>query len=139
MSFYVNWMNYLNSNITSKMFCASIGFKVLRIARRISDLVNMVTRVNFCWKEWKSRVTDVLVSFQYWKRSLGKTLKFADIGDKFTNLFICNSFYLILGACIFLCVYVWIYVHLMYIFYVFYILYFICVFVLMSDMNTIFA
>ena len=30
----------------------------------------------FCWYEWKSKVTNVPVSFHYWKRYLGNTLKY---------------------------------------------------------------
>ena len=39
-------MPSLDSNIPSKIFYASVGSEILRIARAIMDLTNMVPRVN---------------------------------------------------------------------------------------------
>ena len=39
-------MTYLDINIPSKIFYALIGSETLRIARTITNLINMVTRIN---------------------------------------------------------------------------------------------
>ena len=44
--FYINNMHYLDSNIPSKIFYASVGLEILRIARTTTDLINMVICVN---------------------------------------------------------------------------------------------
>lgn len=46
--FYINCMPYLNSNITSKIFYASVGSKFFRIARTVTDSINMVHISIFC-------------------------------------------------------------------------------------------
>ena len=43
--FYINRMLYLDSNIPSKTFYASISSKILRIARKTTDMINFVTPV----------------------------------------------------------------------------------------------
>ena len=44
--FYINCKSYLDSNIPSKIFSASVGSEILGIARTTIDLINMVTRDN---------------------------------------------------------------------------------------------
>ena len=39
-------MPYLGSNIPSNIFYASINFEILPIARKTSDLINMIASVN---------------------------------------------------------------------------------------------
>ena len=58
LPFYINRMPYLDSNIPSKIFYASIGSEVLRITRTTMGLINMVKR--------KSKLqVHVPVSFHY--------------------------------------------------------------------------
>lgn len=40
--FYINSMPYLDSNMLSKIFYASVGSEILRIARTTTDLIRMV-------------------------------------------------------------------------------------------------
>ena len=44
--FYINHVPYLHSKISYKMFRASVGSEIVRIARTTTYLINMVTRVN---------------------------------------------------------------------------------------------
>ena len=44
--FYINCIPYLHSKISYKMFRASVGSEIVRIARATTYLINIVTRVN---------------------------------------------------------------------------------------------
>ena len=62
-------MPYLDSNIPSKVFYASVGSEILRIAR--IDLINMVTRDDLLLIRMKKQGSEVFISCHYWKRSFG--------------------------------------------------------------------
>ena len=44
--FYIKCLPYLESNIPSKIFYASISYDFLRIVRTATDLINLATPVN---------------------------------------------------------------------------------------------
>ena len=44
--FYINRLPYMDSNITSKTFCASISSEILHISGTTTDLIIMVARAN---------------------------------------------------------------------------------------------
>ena len=56
-------MLYLDGNVPSKIFYASVGSKILPIARTTADLINIVKRVNLLLMQIKSKVVNVPVSF----------------------------------------------------------------------------
>ena len=58
-------MLYLDSNIPSKIFYDSISSKILRIARKTADLINLVTHVNVLSIGMKKQVSEVLLSFYH--------------------------------------------------------------------------
>ena len=43
--FYINAMHYLDGNMPSKIFFASVNSDILRIAKTKTDLINKVTRI----------------------------------------------------------------------------------------------
>ena len=53
----------------------SFASEMLRIARSTTDVINMVTHVKLQLIRMKSKLANVLVSFHYWKKSLGDALK----------------------------------------------------------------
>ena len=63
----------------------SIGFEILCVVRTAADLCNMVTRVNLLLIRMKEQ-DNIPVSFHYWKKYLGNTLKvfpkFVDTANK---------------------------------------------------------
>ena len=58
-------MLYLDSNIPSKIFYDSISSKILRIARKTADLINLVTHVNVLLIGMKKQVSEVPLSFRH--------------------------------------------------------------------------
>ena len=61
-------MLYLDSNIPSKIFYDSISSKILGIARKTADLINLVTHVNvllISMKKQGSESTQIILSFHY--------------------------------------------------------------------------
>ena len=74
--FYINYMSYLDSNIPSKIFCASISSEVLRIARTTTDLNNMIKRVSHYlirMKKQGSEYTRIVSSLRKIFKYLGNT------------------------------------------------------------------
>ena len=66
--FCINNMSYLNRNILSKKFYASIRTETLCIFATAADLIYVVKGVDL--------LLNAPVSFLYWKRSSGKALKY---------------------------------------------------------------
>ena len=58
-------MLYLDSNIPSQIFYDSISSKILRIARKTADLINLVTHVNVLLIGMKKQVSEVPLSFHH--------------------------------------------------------------------------
>ena len=103
--FHFNRMLYLDSNIPSQIFYASIESENLRIARTATtkELINVVTRVNSLLIRMKNQGSEHILTISLLKKVFRKHFK---IIHKFTvqlmNLsssFLCNYFYL--------CVYVY--------------------------------
>ena len=81
---YINCMSYLDSNIPSKIFNASIGSDILHIARTATtDLINMVKRVNILLIEMKKQGTHIISLL---KKRFGK-LYFISLQIQLINLF----------------------------------------------------
>ena len=61
---YINHMPYLDRNIPSKIFYASVGSEILNIVRITTDLVNMVTHVNLLliWMKKKGNECTRIIS-----------------------------------------------------------------------------
>ena len=52
-----------DSNIPSKMLCASVGWEILRISRITTDLIDMVTSVDLLLIRVRKKGSDCEVSF----------------------------------------------------------------------------
>ena len=63
------------SSVKKLRFFVSFASEMLRIARSTTDVINMVTHVKLQLIRMKSKLANVLVSFHYWKKSLGDALK----------------------------------------------------------------
>ena len=84
-------MPYLGSNITSKIFHASIGSEILRIIKRRTDLINMIAHVNNLLIEIKKPGSECTRIFSLLKKIFWKHFKvfhqFADTAVEFIKLF----------------------------------------------------
>ena len=93
---------------------------VLHFPRTTTNLINMITCVNFLLIRMKKQGSECTPIIHYWKKYLRNTLKFADTADEFIKLFTCNYFYICVcvRVCIFLCLYLCIYVYFMWVIHV---------------------
>ena len=64
--FYINRVPYMDSNITSKTFCASISSEILHISWKTTDLIIMVARANLLlvWMKKERYCTNIIASFK---------------------------------------------------------------------------
>ena len=70
--FYINGVPYLDSNISSNVYDASIGSEILHIARKATDLVNLVTRVNLLLIQRKKQDSECTRINPLLKKMFGK-------------------------------------------------------------------
>jgi len=89
--FYINRVPFLESNIPSKIFYASVSSEILRIARTTSDLHNLIPRVNSLLHRMKTQGSECIQIISLLKKLYGKNLilfkKIADTPQNFINLF----------------------------------------------------
>ena len=89
-SFYINRIPYLDINIQSKIFYASIGFEIILTARTIANLINMVTCADSLLIPLIKQSSDCTRIIWLLKKIFGKHFKafhtFANTADLFTSL-----------------------------------------------------
>ena len=83
-SSYVNYMLCFDSSISSRLFYASIGSDILRIARTIADLINRATRVNLLLIRMEKLCSECIRLISLFKKNTLKLFhKFADTADEY--------------------------------------------------------
>ena len=90
---YINHMSYLDRNIPSKIFYASIGSEILNIVRITTDLVNMVTHVNLLliWMKKKGNECTRVISLL--NKIFLKYFKIYHKSNEFIKLFSLELFF----------------------------------------------
>ena len=83
-------MSYLDSNMPSKTFYASIDSEILCIVRTTIDLINMVELVNLLLVKMKKQGSECTLIISSLKKIFGKHFNvfhtFTDTTDKFNKL-----------------------------------------------------
>lgn len=100
-------MPYLDSNMLSKIFYASVGSEILRISRTTADLIRMVTCANLLLIRMKEQSSECVRIFSLLKKKIfGKHFtvfhKFADTPNEFIKLSSLLLIYIFVYVCLFL-------------------------------------